>query len=215
MPRGRLVYVKGKKEAIGDGMQWPPAKRTEAVTTYLATGTLAMTSAITTVPVRTLRAWKRSAWWKEAIEELMYEDNIKVSAKLDKVLTRSLAAVEDRLENGEYMYDPRTGKIKRIPPKLRDVYKVTSDLVDKKQALLKMHAKEHDTAEKQVIGDHLAQLALAFTKMAGGQVPHPKEFTTSIVEGEYKEVFEELGYEVTEKDGDQELQQVQGNETSP
>ena len=197
MAKGRSVYVKAKKEFVGDRAHWSEKKKMEAVTTYIATGTLPLTSAATGVPSSTLRVWKRAQWWKEAIGELQYEDNIEISAKLSKLLEKSLAAVEDRLDNGEHMYDPRTGKIKRIPPKLRDVYKVTNDIVEKKQQLLKMHVKEelNNNTPQQVTADHLVQLAQAFAAMATGSPINPKGQVTEIIEGEASEILEELGYE--------------------
>ena len=201
MPRGRKVYIRGKKERPGDGMMWPEKKKMEALTTYLAVGTLPLTSAVTNVPVETLKYWKRSAWWAEAMKELQYEDNIAISAKLNKVLEKSLAAVEDRLENGEYMYDPRTGDVKRIPAKLRDVHKVTTDIVDKKQQLLKLHIKDEVAQPQQVTADHLVQLAQAFAQFATGKaptLPNPTEVTNEIIEGECEETLDQLGYDVGE-----------------
>ncbi len=203
MPKGRRVWVKGKKERVGDGLHWPEKKKIECLTTYIATGTLELTSAMTNVPVQTLRLWKRSEWWKEATKELQYEDNINISSKLSKVLEKSLVAVEDRLENGEYMYDPRTGSIKRIPAKLRDIYKVTSDIVEKKQALLKLQVQEDKQPSKnpqQMTADHLVQLAQAFAAMATGQPVNPKDITNEIIEGEHREVLDELGYEIPSED---------------
>jgi hypothetical protein len=134
------------------------------------------------------------------MKELQYEDNIAISAKLNKVLEKSLAAVEDRLENGEYMYDPRTGDVKRIPAKLRDVHKVTTDIVDKKQQLLKLHIKDEVAQPQQVTADHLVQLAQAFAQFATGKaptLPNPTEVANEIIEGECEETLEHLGYDVT------------------
>lgn len=194
MARGKHVYVRAKKLKAGvKGEIWSEKKRLECLTTYLAVGTLAMTSAITGVPIETMRGWKRSDWWKQRILELQDEDNVELNGKLQKVLEKSLAAVEDRLTNGEYMYDPRTGQTKRIPPKLRDVHKVSADLIDKKQALLKLQ-KPKEEATQQVTADHLVQLAQAFAQFAQGKQPDPKEVIHEAIDGEYEELLEEAGY---------------------
>ena len=201
MAKGRSVYVKAKKEFVGDRAHWSEKKKMEAVTTYIATGTLPLTSAATGVPSSTLRVWKRAQWWKEAIGELQYEDNIEISAKLSKLLEKSLAAVEDRLDNGEHMYDPRTGKIKRIPPKLRDVHKITNDIVDKKQQLLKMHTEKESGKqkdEKAITADHLIQLANAFAQFAKGR-PLSTKTEGELIDGEYSPVLDQLGLEEPSK----------------
>lgn len=201
MAKGKQVYVKAKKTKVGDGNQWSDKKKMEALTTYIATGTLAMTSAITGIPIETMRVWKRSNWWKERLNELQDEDNIQLNVKLQKVLEKSITAVEDRLDNGEFMYDPRTGRTVRIPAKLRDVHKITTDLIDKKQMLLKA-AKPANEQSGQLTTDHLAQIAQAFAQFAQGQKPPPEKVVNEIVEGEYIEILEEAGYDVPHNNKD-------------
>lgn len=201
MARGKKVYIRPKKTEACKGQPWDEKKRLETLTTYVATGGVPMTSAITGVPKETIKKWKTQEWWKQGLNDLQYEDNIKISAKLSKVLEKSLAAVEDRLDNGEHMYDPRTGNIIRVPAKLRDVHKVTTDIVEKKQQLLKMHVKEElKTHNPQTVtADHLVQLAQAFAQMATGQKPSPTVVANEIIEGEHTEVLDALGYEVPSK----------------
>ena len=169
-----MVYIRKKKTKAYEGGWWDDKKKLEAVTTYLAAGTLELTSAITNIPTQTLRNWKRTDWWKKYTEELQYEDNIKLDAKLEKIMNKSLDAVLDRVENGDVMYDPRTGKQIRIPAKLRDVQKVTTDIIDKRQFLRKVNKPEVEKHE-QITADHLVQLAQAFAQFANGNKAPPKE----------------------------------------
>lgn len=192
---GHQVYIREKKLKAGkQGVRWPEKKRMEVVATYLSTGSNSMTSAITGVPTASIEYWKRQEWWKKALEDLQDEDDIKTNAKLEKVLEKSYEAVLDRLENGDVMYDPRTGKHVRIPAKLRDVHKVTTDMLDKKQLLRKTKLGAAKQETQTITADHLVELAKAFSQMATGKNPEPREMVNEIVEGEYEEVFEELGY---------------------
>ena len=127
---GRTVYIRSKKVAGKPGW-WPEKKKLEALTTFLATGSQAHTSAITGVPEETIRLWRKSEWWTEQTKELKSNNNLKLDDKLAKVMDRALDAVMDRLENGEYIYDPRTGTTTRVPPKLRDAQKVAGVMIDK------------------------------------------------------------------------------------
>jgi hypothetical protein len=189
---GYKVYIRNKKTKAGERGIWPEKKRIEAVTTYLTTGKLSLTSAMTGVPEQTLRAWKRSDWWKNYAEEMQYAEHIEIDKKLAKVMDSALDQVMDRLENGEYMYDPRTGKVKRIPAKLRDVGKITTDMIDKRHLIKKVSSEKPQT-QQQITADHLVKLAQEFAKFATGKNPEDKP--GELIEGEASEVFEHLGVE--------------------
>lgn len=165
---GHYVYHRMKKVPGKPGM-WPDKKKLEAVTLYLAVGKLPLVSAATGVPHETLRYWVQQPWWKERVEELQREDALELDAKLKKIVEKSLDSVVDILENGDYYYDPRTGKTKRIPPKLRDVQKVMGDTIDKRMLLKKNPVAKEE--KQQITADHLVQLANAFAQMATGVAP--------------------------------------------
>jgi len=147
---------------------------------------------MTGVPVETLRVWKRSDWWATNAAEMQQENNLELDQKLTKVMDKALDQVMDRLENGEYMYDPRTGKVKRIPAKLRDTGKILNDMIDKKQ-LIKKTVRDNTDTKQQITADHLVQLAKAFAEFSTGK--KQDETPSQIIEGEYKEHLEELGVE--------------------
>lgn len=168
------VYIRKKKTKPYEGGWWDDKKKLEVVSTYQTTGSMPMTSAICNLPIQTIRNWRRTDWWKQYTEELQYEDNIQLDAKLEKILNKSLDAVLDRVENGDVMYDPRTGKQIRIPAKLRDVQKVTNDMVDKRQLLRKVNVKQEAEPAAQVTADHLVQLAQAFAQFATGRQAAPE-----------------------------------------
>lgn len=153
---------------------------------------------MTGVPVETLRVWKRSDWWATQAAEMQQENNLELDQKLTKVMDKALDQVMDRLENGEYMYDPRTGKVKRIPAKLRDTGKILNDMIDKKQ-LIKKTVRDNTDTKQQITADHLVQLARAFAEFSTGKKQDEKP--SQIIEGEYKEHLEELGVEEGYTDG--------------
>lgn len=171
---GYLVYVRNKKTKAGQPGWWSDKKRLEVVTTYLTTGKKPITSAITGVPVETIKTWMRQDWWKKMVEEVQYEDNIELDDKLKKVMDKALDQVMDRLENGEFYYDPRTGKVKRVPAKLRDVNKVMTDMVDKRQLIKKTKQERTQPQQQQITADHLVQLAQAFAQFSTGKAPIEK-----------------------------------------
>lgn len=192
---GRMVYIRSKKTKAGQPGTWSDKKRLEVLTTFLATGSQAHTSAITGVPEETIRTWRKADWWLERAKEIKSDNNIQLDQRLTKVMDKALDAVIDRIENGEYMYDPRTGDIVRVPAKLRDVQKVSNDMIDKKILLDKISKGKEEQQKQQITADHLVDLAKAFAQFATGKTQPESNDLKSVIEGEHTELFEELGME--------------------
>lgn len=168
---GNWVYVRNKKTKPNEPGWWPEKKRLEAVTTYLATGSMPLTASIINVPQKTIEKWKTMPWWLEKVEQFRDEDTLKLDAKLSKVLAKSLEAVEDRLENGEVHMD-KAGRIHRVPAKLRDVHRVAADLIDRRQVIQKTAVPQHERT--QSTEGRLLKLAEAFAQFVHNNVKPEK-----------------------------------------
>lgn len=180
---GHYVYVRNKKTKPQEPGWWPEKKKVEAVTTYLSTGNLSLTAGMINVPIDTIRKWKAQVWWKECVEKVYEEDNLQLSSKLQKTLEKSLDAVNDRIENGEYMFNIKTGKLNRIPAKLRDLHKVSADLIDRQAILKKQRPVEQPTAEST--DGRLLKLAEAFAELALKQKPREEKVVNEVYEGDF------------------------------
>lgn len=185
-PKHGYVYIKKAKNSPGNNGHWSQKKRMEAVTTYLSTGNLALTGRLCNIPEDTIRKWKAQDWWTQLTDKYYEEDDIALSSKLKKTLDKTIEAVNDRIENGEYLYDSRTGKLKRVPVKLRDAHRVASDLIDKQLILRKQKPVSLERSDESQAGK-LAKLAEAFAAFATGKVQEEK-IVNEIVEGEYHEL---------------------------
>lgn len=181
---GYHVYVKNKKTKPHQPGWWPESKRIEVITTFLSTGSVGLTESLTGVPRNTITTWQRQPWWQEHVTEIQNQEHIELDKKLVKVMDKALDAVVDRLENGEYIYDNKTGKIKRVPAKLRDTNKVLTDMIDKRDLIRK--TSKPDKREELTV-DHLVKLAEAFASFSGKKLP---EKDVSVIDGEI--VIEEL-----------------------
>lgn len=152
-------------------------KKIEVVTTYLALGKAPMVEAVTGVPRGTIRIWKMQPWWKELESEIRNEETLELDAKLSKIVNKSLDLVADRLDNGDFMYDPKSGKVKRIPVKMRDAERVSSNLIDKRQLIRKNPVEK--AMQQQQFEDRLLKLAEQFAEFALGKKAEPR-----VIEGE-------------------------------
>jgi hypothetical protein len=118
-------------------------------------------------------------WWKELEGEIRREENLELDSKLGKTINKALDLVNDRLENGDIVYNHKTGKSHRVPAKLRDITSTTTGLFDKRQILRKN--PEEKTQHQQQFEDRLLKLAEQFAAFALGK---PKENNEKVIEGE-------------------------------
>lgn len=144
---------------VGTNKSWSDKQKLEAVQSWLLLGNLALTSRILSIPEVTLRVWKATEWWKNCVDEIKLQDDMQMSARLKKIVDASLMAVEDRLVNGDLMYDQKSGEMVRKQVNMRDAHKVAVDLMDKKQLLDKAAAP---IQEEQKDEDRLLRLAEKF-----------------------------------------------------
>ena len=125
---------------------------------------MAETAVVTGVPLQTLKVWKTTDWFKEACLQLQQEDLQQTSSKLKKIVEKALKSVEDRLDNGDAMYDQRTGSIVRIPVKAQVALKISTELMTKQEKLLANPHQKEDI--QKTVGDRLLKLSEEFASFA-------------------------------------------------
>lgn len=138
---------------------WSDKQKLEAVQHWLLLGNLALTSRLLGIPEITLRVWKTTEWWKNVVDDIKLQEDMQMSAKLKKIVEASLGAVEDRLTNGDWIYDQKSGQMIRKQVNMKDAHKVAVDLMDKKTVLEKAAAP---LAVEQKDDDRLLKLAEKF-----------------------------------------------------
>ena len=157
-----------------EGEWWSDAKRLEVVTTWLVLGKIPLVSATTGVPAGTIRQWRTQPWWKEIEISVQTESDMELDTKLAKRIDKALDLVMDRLENGDFLYDPKTGAFIRKPVSMKDTWKVSTEMIDKR-LLIRKQPKE--VQNQEAVGDILKNLAKEFADMARKKV---KDGTESI-----------------------------------
>ena len=141
---------------------WSQEARIQAVSQYLVLGNMALVSATTGIPHQLLRAWKQQPWWTEMVNQIRATENLQTDTKLTKIVDRSLDAVLDRVENGDFVYNQKTGQIVRKPVNMKDAAKVSVDLLSKRELLRGNPTERQETVIP--IADQLKALALEFAK---------------------------------------------------
>ena len=147
--------------------RWGDQQKIEAVSTYVVLGGNATQTAIALqIPAETLRIWTKTQWWKDLYDEIKQQENIELSHKLQKIVTRSLALVEDRLEKGDFFYDQKTGKVVRKEVSLRDAHEVMKSSFMMKESIEKPQAV---AMEENSVSEKLSALAKQFEQFAVAQ----------------------------------------------
>lgn len=149
----------GKKE-------YTDKQKLDAVTTYLMLGNIELTAATLKIGVRTLWYWKRTEWWAQLVEEVKKEDRLVISSKLRKILDKSWHLMEDRIENGDWIFNQKTGELQRKPVSLRDASQVAFQAATLHD---KLDKQEHYVIATEQVNDKLNKLAQAFTDLAAGK----------------------------------------------
>ena len=179
---GKMQYIRLPRE---EGGHWDWKDKMRVVATYLATGSPALTAKLENVPLPTVHRWRKQEWWIEAINDLQIQEKVESNKTLKKIRDKALEVVADRLNEGNYQYDPKTGKVVRVPIGARDAHRIASDFIDKEDLLAQRLATLNKQQEAKT-EDSLQQLAAAFTAMAQGKrLP-----SNDVVEAEFTMVEE-------------------------
>lgn len=174
-----------RARAVGaEGKWWSDSQKLETVKTWLLTGNLRLTANVVRIPEDTVRRWAKSTWWASIVDDLHQEDQLLLSARLKKIVDKSFDVIEDRLEKGDYVYDQKTGEMRRKPVNMRDAHKVGIDLVDKREKLLSGHGP---AASEEQVADKLLKLAEKFAELAGQKKLETNTVELEIEDAEVKE----------------------------
>ena len=159
---------------------WSEQKRIEVATAHAMGLKAPMIEVATGVPAMTIRSWRQQDWFKDLVDELQREDDYSADAKLTKIVNKALDTVVDRLENGDFMFDPKAGEFVRKPLLARDVTRIADTMFDKRNLL---RGKPTSISGKQEqISDRLVKLAAEFSRFVNAKTVDGEVVTVSAKE---------------------------------
>ena len=151
------VIIKRKvdrpKGREGKWQQYSPKQRLEVVTAYLMLGKVSLAAAATGIPEETIHRWKTTDWFKAMVAEVRSSSNVEVSGRLRQVINKSLNVIEDRLENGDFQFNPKTGKFVRRPVGAKVAGDIMTKALDKQILIDKIESSPQ--ADQAKIEDRL------------------------------------------------------------
>ena len=161
-----VAVSKNRPITSSTNVRWSDKQKLEACTTYfMLGGNLALVARTLKIPYETLKQWKTSNWWKELETDIRKEERLQLSSKLKKVIDKSWDVLSDRLENGDHVYNQKTGELIRKPMAGRDVGTVAKAATELRE---KLDLEEAHTVAAEHITDKLNKLAEAFSNLSKG-----------------------------------------------
>lgn len=189
-----MIYrptVRRRPTKMDTNKHWSDSQKLETVKTYLVLGNLTLTASTLKIPLPTVKQWKKSEWWKTVENELMVQEDLQLGDRLKKIVNRSYDIIEDRMEKGDFVYDQKTGEMRRKPVNMKDAHKVGLDLQDRRDVLVRRHI-EGDTVTTDKIEKTLNDLAKRFEDIANGvNKSKPVVEVTDVIFGEDSNAKEE------------------------
>jgi hypothetical protein len=185
-------------------------KKVEVVTKYMSLGNMRLVSELCSVPYETLYDWRKQDWWKQLVEEIRVAKKAKTNQKLTDIIDISLEIVADRLENGDFVLNQKTGQVERKPVSVRDASTITNNLLTRQIQMEEMASKAD--VQRDTIQETLKILAKEFSKWNNKSAAKPvidvnfKEVTNAVhdereegLQEGSSEVYEQTGSEATIK----------------
>jgi hypothetical protein len=145
---------------------FPQQTKIDACTLYCVYGDLEEVSKLTNVPAKYIRQWKEEPWWVEVQKKVYVEQNEKLGSRISSVLDKSLLEIEERLQNGDYLWDVRKSVLVRKPIDTKVLSNLFNNLVNRRQLV---RGEPTSITNKIAVDDRLKLLASQFEKFANAK----------------------------------------------
>lgn len=178
-----------RRSVTTTGSHWSDSQKLECVKTYLILGNVTLTAQTLKIPLQTVKTWKQAEWWKTLEQELMVQEDLQLGDRLKKIINKSYDVIEDRMQNGDFVYDQKTGEMRRKPVNMKDAHKVGLDLQERRDELVRRHV-EGESISTDKIEKTLLDLAKRFEDIANGVNKRPVE-VTDVIFGEVSDAPKE------------------------
>ena len=159
---------------------FPQQTKIDACTMYCVYGDVDEVSRLTKVPVKYIRQWKEEPWWSEIQKKVFVEQNEKLGSRISTVLDKSLGEIEERLTNGDYLWDVRKSKLVRKPIDTKVLSNLFNNLVNRRQLI---RGEPTSITNKIGVDDRLKFLAEQFEKFASAKEVEQLPTTQEIEDG--------------------------------
>lgn len=140
----------------------PWEKRMDVVATYMLIGNLRVVSEKHDINYQTLLEWRKQDWWPEMVAQLRRQKKVKQAESITTLVENSLETIQDRLLNGDVIFNQKTGKVERKPVSAKDALAIANNLIQRQLQLEEIAEKSQVNVD--TMQETLALLAKEFQK---------------------------------------------------
>lgn len=144
-------------------MRYSWQERMDAVALYMLVGNMRIVSEKKNISYDTLLEWKKSDWWPEMVDQLRRQKKSKTADGLTNIVEQSLDVIKDRLENGDFVLNNKTGQIVRKPVGVKDAANIANNLLHRQMQLEEV--VERSATTQDTVQETLSLLAKEFQKL--------------------------------------------------
>lgn len=140
MPRKKRV-LQVKEDFDLKALDHPSSKYTKeqklsVITTYVLTGSVEQAGLNTGIPRKYIHSWKcKSPWWPIEVAKVRIQEQDKLDAVMTGVIDNTMGQLNDRILNGDWKKNTKTGELERIPLTAKDLAVVAGITFDKRQLI--------------------------------------------------------------------------------
>ena len=169
---------------------WSWSDKTEAAKKYMLLGNMRIVSELTGISYNTLCDWRKQDWWSTLIDEIKAAQKAKRNTKMNEVIDESMEIIHDRIVNGDFILNNKTGEIQRKPVTLRDIGNLTNQLLTRQAQLEEITNRMENN--KETVQETLKTLAKEFAKWQ--RISNKNQATdVEIVDAVKQEMVEQSG----------------------
>jgi hypothetical protein len=96
--------------------------------------------------------------------EVLSTRRVATSGKLSTIVDKALDVIENRLEQGDIIYDQKTGELRNKPVTLKDATSAATALMQRQNAIEKAQSQEVQISQQSTMQEQLKELAKEFAK---------------------------------------------------
>lgn len=159
---------------------WPEEMKIAAVAAFAASGSVKKAAELAQVPYETVRRWKQQEWWADYLSRVRLEKDEELDAKFTKTVDKVLDLIDNRITEGETVYDTKRGTLVSVPMSSRDAVKVGALAIEKRQLLRGAPTSRTEHIKSGEVKDKLTALAEEFKKFSKARDVTPMGVPTTI-----------------------------------
>jgi hypothetical protein len=177
--------VRGKVQ--GNRNHYSDKEKMNACCIFALSGNSRRTAEISKIPEATIRQWKTTEWWNEILTRIHVEKDEELDTKLTQLVDKAVEQINDRLDEGDWVYNPKLDKLVRKSITGRDLSHITATMLDKRQLL---RGQPTSRVEKISQDERLLKLAEQFKQFTLAKEVMQvieEDIEEPVVEGEWEE----------------------------